>query len=130
MAFNAYKKDTQADSNPYASTSTGPGSPSMSYLGKTLEIKGEITSDEYLTVEGKIQGNINVSKTLTIGKDGFVDGEIKADEVKIHGRVEGKITANARLEISSNGNFSGSIKSEKLVIEEGAIFKGKVNADE
>jgi cytoskeletal protein CcmA (bactofilin family) len=130
MAFNAYKKDTQVDANPYASTSTGSGSPSMSFLGKTLEIKGEIKSDEYLTVEGKIQGNINVSKTLTIGKDGYVDGEIKADEVKIHGKAEGKITANSRLEISSRGNFSGSIKSEKLVIEEGAVFKGKVNADD
>jgi len=130
MAFNSYKKDAGVDPGPYASASAAGGSSSISYLGKSLEVEGEITSDEYLTVEGKVKGNINVSKTLTVGKDGYIQGEIKADEVIINGRVEGKITAHRRLEISASGNFSGTIKSEKLVIEEGAIFKGKVNVDE
>ena len=127
MAFNASKKETGSYDGPGSYTPTG--SSSRSFLGKTLEIKGEITSDEVLTVEGKVKGNINISKTLTIGRDGFVEGEIKAKEVKIDGKAEGAIDASDRLEISANGNFSGTLKSGKLVIEEGAVFKGKVNVD-
>jgi cytoskeletal protein CcmA (bactofilin family) len=123
MAFNTYQKNTQTDDDSY----TSQGTPSRSFLGKTLEIKGKISSEEYLTVEGKVEGNINISKTLIIGKDGYVEGEIKADEVKIHGKAEGNIDAANRLEISSHGNFTGTLKSNQLVIEEGAVFKGKVN---
>lgn len=108
--------------------STSPGA-SSSYLGKTLKIKGEISSDEYLTVEGQVTGNINVTKTLVIGKDGYVDGEITAEVVKIDGKAKGSITASEKLEISSRGHFQGNIKSEKLVIEEGAVFQGNANQD-
>jgi len=110
------------------SGSTLPGA-SSSYLGKTLKIKGEISSDEYLTVEGQVTGNINVTKTLVIGKDGFVDGEITAEVVKIDGKAKGSITASEKLEISSRGHFQGNIKSEKLVIAEGAVFQGNANQD-
>ena len=101
-----------------------------SYLGKSMRIKGKITSDEYLTVEGQVEGNINISKTLTIGKNGYVNGKIDAEVVKIDGKAEGNIIAASKLEITSHGTFQGTIKSDKLVIEEGAIFKGKVNAEE
>ncbi len=128
MAFNTAKKDVNVEFN--APGMSESSSTSASYLGKTLEINGEIKSDEYLTIEGKIKGNIQVTKTLTIGKNGYVEGEIKADEVKIHGKVEGNITAARKLEISSSGQFLGTIKAEKLSIAEGAVFKGKVNVDE
>jgi cytoskeletal protein CcmA (bactofilin family) len=126
MAFNPSKKETRVDYNAYASQETA----THSYLGKTLKIKGEITSDEFLTVEGEVKGNINISKTLTIGKSGYVDGEITAEKVKIEGRAKGKITASDKLEISTNGNFQGNIKSDKLVIEEGAVFQGNANMEE
>lgn len=101
-----------------------------SYLGKTIKIKGEISCDEFLVIEGEVKGNIKVNNTLTIGRDGYVKGEIDAKEVKIVGKAEGSIAASDRLEISSQGNFSGSIRSDKLVIEEGAVFKGKANLDD
>lgn len=101
-----------------------------SHLGKTIKIKGEISCDEFLLIEGEVKGNIKVNNTLTIGRNGYVKGEIDAKEVKIVGKAEGSIAASERLEISSEGNFSGSIKSDKLVIEEGAVFKGKANLDD
>jgi cytoskeletal protein CcmA (bactofilin family) len=125
MAFNVSKKDSQFDE--YSSATEQASS---SYLGKTLKVKGEITSDEMLTVEGEVKGNINITKTLTIGKDGYVDGEISAEVVKIDGKAKGNITATQKLEISSKGNFYGNIKSDKLVIAEGAVFQGKANMDE
>lgn len=121
-----------SDKNEDVGSFGGPTSPgaSSSYLGKTLKIKGEISSDEYLTVEGQVTGNINITKTLVIGKDGYVDGEITAEVVKIDGKAKGSITASEKLEISSRGHFHGNIKSEKLVIEEGAVFQGNANQDE
>lgn len=125
MAFNSYKKDEYAGSGGFSSSQT-----SMSYLGKSMKIKGKISSDEYLTVEGQVEGNIDISKTLTIGKNGYVNGTINADIVKLDGKAEGNITAASMLEIASSGTFQGTIKSDKLVIEEGAVFKGKVNVED
>ncbi len=124
MAFNTGKR-TYDDSG-YDT----PDSTAHSYLGKSLKIVGEITSDEYLTVEGEVKGNIDISKTLTIGKNGYVDGEIKAKIVQIDGRAKGNIVAGEKLQISAEGNFIGNLKSSKLVIEEGAVFQGNANKDE
>jgi cytoskeletal protein CcmA (bactofilin family) len=125
MAFNSYKKDEYSGSGGLSSSQA-----SMSYLGKSMKIKGKISSDEYLTVEGQVEGNIDISKTLTIGKEGFVNGTINADIVKLDGKAEGNITAASKLEIASSGTFQGTIKSDKLVIEEGAVFQGKVNVED
>jgi cytoskeletal protein CcmA (bactofilin family) len=127
MAFNTGKGNMKTN---VSETHSSNDPDARSFLGKTLKIEGELTSDEYLTIEGKVKGNVNVSKTLTIGKNGHVNGEINAKEVKIVGRAEGNINATDRLEISSSGNFSGNLKSNKLIIEEGAIFKGKANLEE
>ena len=124
MAFNSGKKSWEENT---VQSSVEPAS--RSYLGKTIKIDGEITCEEILTIEGEVRGNIKVGNTLTIGKDGYVQGEIDAKEVKIIGKAEGNIVASDKLEITSQGYFSGSIKSDKLVIEEGAIFKGKANLD-
>ncbi len=128
MAASIYKKDTpdEGSSQQYLGTGSGSGS----YLGKSIEIKGEISAEEYLTIEGKVTGNITSNKKLTIGSNGFVKGKMDAQEVRIDGKVEGIIHAAGKLEISRGGIFSGSMKADKLVIEEGALFKGKVNVDE
>ena len=128
MAFSASKKETSGDYDEYTPSTSVPIS--HSYLGKTLKIKGQITTDEFLTVEGEVKGNIKTSKTLTIGKGGYVDGKITAKKVKVEGRAKGSITASDKLEISSSGNFQGNLKSDKLVIEEGALFQGNANMDD
>ncbi len=124
MAFSSYKKDEYPGAGGLSSSR-----PAMSYLGKSMKITGKISSDEYLTVDGQVEGNIDISKTLTIGKNGYVNGTINADIVKLDGTAEGNITAASKLEIASSGIFQGTIKSDKLVIEEGAAFKGKVNVE-
>jgi cytoskeletal protein CcmA (bactofilin family) len=125
MALNSYKKDGYAGSGGLSSSRS-----SMSYLGNSMKIKGKISSDEYLTVEGQVEGNIDISKTLTIGKNGYVNGTINADIVQLDGKAQGNITAASKLEIASSGTFQGTIKSDKLVIKEGATFKGKVNVED
>ncbi|MGE5344302.1 MAG: bactofilin family protein [Candidatus Omnitrophota bacterium] len=104
-------------------------SPSRSFLGKSMTINGKITSGEQLTIDGKIKGNINITNSLNIGKNGYIKGEINAEGIRVDGKVEGNITASDHVRISSTGHCSGSVKSEKLAIEEGAVFKGKINVD-
>jgi cytoskeletal protein CcmA (bactofilin family) len=128
MAVNTIKKDSRGNYDEYNSSTSKPMS--HSYLGKTLKIKGQISTDEFLTVEGEVKGNIKTSKTVTIGKSGYVDGKITAEKVKVDGRAKGSIIASDKLEISSSGNFHGDLKSERLVIEEGALFQGNANMDD
>jgi len=126
MALSSAQKNTADTTGSYASSDSS----SRSYLGKTMVINGKITSDDYLTIEGKVTGDIHIGKTVTIGKSGQVVGEIKAEDVRIEGKVEGSVTAKNRLQVSALGNFRGTVKTEKLVVEEGAVFKGKINVDE
>jgi len=128
MAVNRYEKNTSSGRG-YDNYSSPQGQ-GQSFLGRTIQIKGEISSNEHLTVEGKVIGNIASSSRLTIGRDGLVNGEINAQAVRIDGKAEGSIIAKQKLEISSAGAFTGNLKSDKLVVEEGAIFQGKVNLED
>ncbi len=108
---------------PAAPISTGPSS----FIGKTMDIKADIVSDEDVTIEGKVTGNIDVSKTLTIGENGVVKADIKAAIVRIIGQAKGTIIASEKVEILSRGRYSGNIDSQKLVVSEGAMLNGNIN---
>lgn len=118
MAFGSEKKPGSGDWS------------SGSYFGKTMRIEGEITSNEDITIEGKVDGQLEVSKTLTIGRDGYVKGEISANVVHISGEAEGHIKASEKLEISSQGKYNGDIQSDKIIVAEGALIKGTINLEE
>ena len=96
-------------------------------IGKTIKIVGEVKSDEDVIIEGNVNGKVEVGKTLTIGKHGYVNAEIKARVVRIVGKVEGDVEASYKVEIVPNGHLTGNIKAPKIVIAEGAIFKGNVD---
>lgn len=103
--------------------STGPSS----FIGKTMDIKADIVSDEDVTIEGKVTGNIDVSKTITIGENGIVKADIKAAIVRIIGEAKGNIIASEKVEILSRGRYTGNIDSQKLLVSEGAILNGNIN---
>ena len=98
-----------------------------SFIGETMEIEADITSNEDIIIEGKVSGNITVSKTLTIGKSGKVKADIKAAVVRIIGEAKGNIIAADKVEILSLGRYTGNIQSKKLVVAEGAILNGNIN---
>ncbi len=130
MAILSDKKYDRMDKTPgMSSTGDIRITDSKSYIGRTLSINGDIKSNEEITIEGNVKGTINVDSSLIIGKEGSVNAEIKAKEVVIMGKVEGTITATNRVEIVSNGEFLGDVNSKKLIIKEGAIFKGNVNME-
>ena len=131
MAIISDKKFDRADRNPGMLSSDDRSiAGSHSLIGRNLSINGDIEGSEELTVEGKVKGAIKVNSTLTIGREGSVSAEITAKAVVIMGKAEGKILASERVEIATNGEFLGDVHSNKLIIKEGAVFKGNVNMED
>lgn len=91
-----------------------------------LRIKGEIIGNEDLTVDGVVEGPIELSEgKLTVGNDGKVSGNVTASEVDIHGSVTGNLCAK-RLEIRNSGSMVGDVATGRIVIDDGAFYKGSI----
>ena len=99
------------------------------FIGRTIKIKGKVTARENMVVEGQINGDIDISKTLTVERNGMVDADVKANSVKIKGRVKGRVNAMDRIEILNNGICEGNILTDKLIVKEGAILIGTINIE-
>lgn len=96
-------------------------------IGPNIRIQGELSGDEDLVVEGRVEGKISVTKGLRIGPQAQVNAEVKAHHVVIAGRVVGNVVAADKVEILPSGFLEGNIRSPKIAIAEGAQFKGSVD---
>ncbi len=120
------KKEMEGGEKFTPSYTPGPVSAGKTFIGKTVEIKGNVASKEEMEIQGKIEGNIEAERSVHIRQEGQVKGNIKAAEVKVEGKVEGDITTKAKTIITPTGKVQGKIITDKLVIEEGAVFRGTV----
>lgn len=98
-----------------------------SVIGKTLNIKGDIYSDEEVLIEGQIEGKLNISHRVIVGKNGVVNADIEAREVVIKGVVNGNVKGHQKVEVVPQGTLNGNIVSQRVVLAEGAIFKGNID---
>jgi cytoskeletal protein CcmA (bactofilin family) len=98
-------------------------------IGKAVTIKGEVFSNEDLYMDGALEGRIELpAHKLTVGPNGTVNtGAIQADTVVILGIVQGDVNAQEKVEIRKDARLTGNIKTARIVIEEGAYFKGGVD---
>lgn len=99
-------------------------------ITKNTKIEGNISSDENLRIDGQVEGNIKIKGKIVLGKDSYIKGEISAFQVDISGKVFGSINCEDILVLNSTSNLCGDIFTKKLVIDSGAIFKGKCTMDE
>jgi cytoskeletal protein CcmA (bactofilin family) len=105
----------------------GVASRAPAWLGPGLTIKGEISGSEDLHLECKVEGPISLGDhRLTVGQSAHVSGEITASEVVVHGDVSGNLLASDRIEIKKNGSVKGDLMTARIVIEDGAYFKGAI----
>ncbi|MGC2333386.1 MAG: polymer-forming cytoskeletal protein [Candidatus Acidiferrales bacterium] len=103
---------------------------SLACLGASLEIKGKISGEEDLQIDGKVEGPISLDgRRLTVGRTGQLNSEITAGEVIIHGKVAGNLRARDRVEIKKDGSVIGNIEAARISIEDGAYFKGRIEID-
>jgi cytoskeletal protein CcmA (bactofilin family) len=96
-------------------------------IGKSVNLKGEMTGSEDLAIEGRIEGKIDLpDHVLTIGPSGKICAQVFAKSVVVIGEVRGNITATEKVDIRNSGSVDGDITAPLIVIAEGAHFRGKV----
>jgi cytoskeletal protein CcmA (bactofilin family) len=99
-------------------------------IGPGIHINGDISGDENLTVEGRVDGKIRLeSNQVDIGQTGQVNADITAKVIKIAGKVRGDMKGTEKVVISSTGNVHGNITAPRMTLEDGAIFKGSIDMD-
>jgi cytoskeletal protein CcmA (bactofilin family) len=97
-------------------------------IGKSVSIKGQIFSRENLTVDGEVEGSIELHEhRLTVGPNGKVNAGVKAREIIILGTVLGNVEALDKIDIRKDAKLVGDIKTARIVIEDGAYFKGSID---
>lgn len=97
-------------------------------IGKAVKVNGQIISQEDLYVDGDVEGTIElIQHKLTIGPNGKVHSAIKAREVVVLGSIQGNVDASERIEIRKDAKLVGDIKTARIVIEDGAYFKGSID---
>jgi cytoskeletal protein CcmA (bactofilin family) len=99
-------------------------------IGERIAIEGSIRGEENLIIEGAMKGNIEMGKyNFSIGPNGRVEGEIRAQNVSINGNFKGTIEALGKVAVSKAADFNGEIKAKSFSVEDGAYFKGIVELD-
>jgi cytoskeletal protein CcmA (bactofilin family) len=111
---------------PMATTPAG----STARLGASLHIKGEISGNEDLHVDGSVEGLIQLDdRKLTVGASAKVTADLVAREVVVYGSVKGNLRARDRIEIKKDGSVIGDLTTARIMIEDGAYFKGSIEID-
>jgi cytoskeletal protein CcmA (bactofilin family) len=97
-------------------------------IGKSVVIKGELSGSEDLTIEGQVDGKIELRQNvLTIGPNGKIKAQVFAKSVIILGEVTGNVTASEKVDIRDNGSVDGDIAAPRVAIAEGAHFRGSID---
>src|SRR5580693_8104550 len=108
---------------PHVSDSRGPA-----IIGKSVMIKGQIFSREDLTIDGEIDGSVELHEhRLTVGPNGKLQAGVKAREVVVLGTIHGNVEASDKIDIRKDAKLVGDIKTARIVIEDGAYFKGSID---
>ena len=105
-----------------------PAEHRLAVIGKSVHIKGELTSDEDVTIHGTVDGSVALAgHNLTVGVNGRITAEINANSVMVEGHVVGNINAKDRIELRAGGSVEGDLSAPRVVLGEGARLKGSVD---
>ena len=97
-------------------------------LGKSVIVKGQIFSREDLTIDGEVEGNVELQEhRLTVGPNGKVMATVKAREIVVIGTIHGNVEASDKIDIRKEAKLIGDIRTARIVIEDGAYFKGNID---
>lgn len=117
------QKETPKASDPYRAD--------VGHIGKSVQIKGELTGSEDLYLDGSIEGTVDLrDHSLIIGPNGKIKASISSRDLVVHGRVEGNVTATGRVELRKSCTLIGDVSTQRIVIEDGAFFKGAIDIKE
>lgn len=124
-SLNTPKETPKVSSSSYAERTD------VGHIGKSVVIRGELTGNEDLYLDGEIEGNIDLrDHKLVIGPNGKIKATITARDIVLHGRVEGNVSALERVELRKSSTLIGDVSTQRIVIEDGAFFKGSIDIKE
>lgn len=98
-------------------------------IGRGITIKGNVSGAEDLVIEGTVEGHISMKNHLTIMESGSIQADISTLSLEVHGRVSGNIDADDMVSLSAESNVVADIRAPRVVIEDGARFKGRIEMD-
>jgi cytoskeletal protein CcmA (bactofilin family) len=109
-----------------AATAAPTPSAATTVLGARLKIVGDVSGDEDLVVNGRLEGKIRVDRKVVVNAGGEVEGDVQARSVIIGGRVHGQVMATERAELLPTGRVQGNVHAPRIVMAEGAQIQGRV----
>ena len=116
---------------PERAQATNQGGGSMANIGKSITIKGDLSGNEDLQIDGTVEGRIDLpNNELTVGPEGKVKAEVHAKTVIVVGHVTGNVTAVERAEVQASGVVDGDVRAPRLIVAEGAVLNGAVEMGE
>jgi cytoskeletal protein CcmA (bactofilin family) len=132
---NKLSKDNSIDTDDqeYTEAKSVVGKPvlkskQLAMIGPSIHFKGELTGEEGLIIDGSIEGTINLKgNTLIVGENGRIMADVFANTIKVDGHLQGELHGAEKVHVSSSGEVSGNIFSPRVVIEDGAKFKGSID---
>ena len=100
----------------------------VAHIGKSVIVKGELSGSEDLYLDGEVEGSIELrGHNLIIGPNGRVRANIHGKDVVVHGKVDGNVRGTERVELKKSAILNGDIFTQRIVIEDGAFFKGAID---
>jgi cytoskeletal protein CcmA (bactofilin family) len=98
------------------------------HIGKAIQFKGEISGNEDVYIDGKMEGIISLpGQAVTVGPNGDVRASANLREILIQGKLEGSVAARERVEIAATGAVNGELTTARISVQDGAFFKGKID---
>ena len=127
--FNKKKDDESyyERTEPDVPTSPNVRKRKTSVIGPTLKFKGELTAEEDLLIQGRVEGSIKHTSTLRIGEEGTVKANVTAEYISVEGKVKGDLTGTSSVKVHEGAEIEGNIYSPSVSLLEGAMFNGSVD---
>lgn len=99
----------------------------VSVIGPGMKVVGDVSSDGTIRVEGRVDGSITAAKSVVVGKDGTVKGDISTQDAIIAGKVNGSVAAESRIELQATCSVQGDIRSRRVKLDEGGQVDGQLH---
>ena len=101
-----------------------------SVVGPSILVQGDMTGDEDLVIQGRVEGSISLKKNLvTVGKDGRVNATVSAQIIRVEGTVEGELRGKEQVIVTRTGSVDGNIVAPRVTLEDGCRFKGAIDME-
>ena len=106
-----------------------PRSGAHTVIGSSIVIDGEISGDEDLVIQGTVKGRISLRESLYVEGSGVIEADIESATIEVAGQVTGNIVATEKVELKADSKVVGDIRSPRILIADGAVFRGSVDMD-